>query len=36
MPEIEVGPTLEVIFGPVRDPDEDANFIWGFRTRIAF
>jgi porin len=35
-PEIEVGPTLEVIFDPVRNPDKDTVFIWGFRTRIAF
>jgi porin len=34
-PEIEVGVTLEVIFDPVRNPDEDMVFVWGFRTRIA-
>ncbi len=35
-PEIEVGPTLEVIFDPVRNPDKDTIFIWGLRSRIAF
>jgi len=34
-PEIEVGPTLEVIFDPVRNPDEDTVFVWGLRARIA-
>jgi porin len=34
-PEIEIGPTLEVIFDPVRNQDEDRVFVWGFRTRIA-
>jgi len=35
-PEIQVGPTLEAIFDPVRSPDDDTVFVWGFRTRIAF
>jgi porin len=35
-PEIEVGPTLEVIFDPVRNQDDDTVFVGGFRTRIAF
>jgi porin len=34
-PEIEVGPTLEVIFDPVRNPDDDTVFVAGFRVRIA-
>jgi porin len=35
-PEIQVGPTLEAIFDPVRNPDDDTVFVWGLRTRIAF
>ncbi len=35
-PEIEVGPTLEVIFDPVRNQDDDTVFVGGFRTRVAF
>lgn len=34
-PEIQIGPTLEVIFDPVRNPGEDTVFVWGVRTRIA-
>ena len=34
-PEIEIGPTLEVIFDPVRNPDDDTVYVWGFRTRVA-
>jgi len=34
-PEIQMGPTLELIFDPARNPDEDRIAIWGFRTRIA-
>ena len=34
-PEIEIGPTLEVIFDPVRNPDDDTVYVLGFRTRIA-
>jgi len=34
-PEIQIGPTLEVIFYPVRNPDDDTVYVWGFRTRIA-
>jgi len=34
-PEIEIGPTLEVIFDPVRNPDDDTVYVWGFRTRIS-
>ena len=33
-PEIEVGPTFQVIFDPVRNPDEDTVFVWGIRARI--
>ena len=35
-PEIQVGPTLQVIFDPVRNPDEDTVYVWGIRTRIEF
>jgi porin len=35
-PEIQVGPTLEVIFDPVRNPDDDTVFVSGFRARIEF
>ena len=34
-PEIQVGPVIEFIFDPVRNPDEDRITVWGFRTRIA-
>jgi len=34
-PEIQVGPVIEVIFDPVRHPDEDTVYVWGFRSRIA-
>lgn len=34
-PEIQVGPTFEVIFDPVRNPDKDTVYVWGFRSRIA-
>ncbi|MDH3830549.1 MAG: carbohydrate porin [Gammaproteobacteria bacterium] len=34
-PEIEIGPTLEVVFDPVRNPDDDTVYVWGFRARIA-
>ncbi len=34
-PEIQVGPTFQVIFDPVRNPDEDTIFIGGIRARIA-
>ena len=33
-PEIQVGPTLQVIFDPVRNPDEDTVYVWGIRARI--
>ena len=34
-PEIEIGPTLDVVFDPVRNPDDDTVYVWGFRARIA-
>jgi porin len=34
-PQIQVDPTLAVIFDPVRNPDEDRITVWGFRTRIV-
>ena len=34
-PEIEIGPTLEITFDPVRNPDNDTVYVCGFRTRIA-
>lgn len=33
--EIQFGPTLELIFDPVRNPDDDTIYIWGLRARIA-
>jgi porin len=35
-PEIQVGPTLQVIFDPVRNQDKDTVSVWGIRTRIEF
>jgi hypothetical protein len=32
-PEIEIGPTLEITFDPVRNPDDDTVYVCGFRTR---
>jgi porin len=34
-PEIEVGPTFEAVFDPVRNQDDDTVYVWGFRSRIA-
>lgn len=34
-PEIQFGPTIEVVFDPVRNPDEDTVFVWGLRARVA-
>jgi porin len=34
-PEIQIGPTLSIIFDPVRNPDEDRITVWGIRTRVA-
>ena len=34
--EIQIGPTLEVIFDPVRNPSEDRVTVWGLRSRVAF
>jgi len=33
-PEIQIGPALEIIFDPVRNPDEDTVFVWGLRARV--
>jgi porin len=35
-PEIQIGPTFEIIFNPVRNPDRNTIFVGGFRTRIEF
>jgi hypothetical protein len=32
----QVGPTLQVVFDPVRNPDKDTVYVWGIRTRIEF
>ena len=32
-PEIEIGPTLEITFDHVRNPDDDTVYVCGFRTR---
>ena len=34
-PEIEIGPTLVITFDPLRKPDDDTVYVWGFRPRIA-
>ena len=33
--EIQIGPTFEVIFDPIRNPDEDTIYVWGARARIS-
>ena len=35
-PEIQVGPTLQLIFDPVRNQDKNTVSVWGIRTRIEF
>ena len=35
-PEIQFGPTYQIIFDPVRNPEEDKISVWGLRTRIEF
>ena len=35
-PEIQVGPTFQVVFDPVRNPEEDTIYVWGIRSRIEF
>ena len=35
-PEIQIGPTFEIIFNPVRNSDRNTIFVGGFRTRIEF
>jgi hypothetical protein len=34
-PEIQFGPTFQVIFDPVRNPDEDTVYVWRIRARFA-
>lgn len=34
-PEIQIGPTLEVIIDPVRNQDESTVTVWGLRARVA-
>ena len=34
-PEIQFGPTFQVIFDPVRNPEEDTVYVWGIRARFA-
>ena len=34
-PEVAISPTLQVIFDPVRNPDEDQVYVLGIRTRLA-
>ncbi len=33
-PEISISPVLQVVFDPVRNPDQDTVFVWGIRARI--
>ncbi len=35
-PEFTIGPTLQVVIDPARNPDEDVLFVGGIRSRIAF
>jgi len=35
-PEIQIGPTYQIIFDPVRNPEEDTVYLWGIRSRIEF
>lgn len=35
-PELAVSPMMQVIFDPVRNPDEDQVVVLGIRTRLAF
>jgi porin len=34
-PEIQFGPTFQLIFDPSRNPDEDTVYVWGIRARFA-
>ena len=34
-PEIQFGPTFQLIFDPVRNPEEDTVYVWGIRARFA-
>jgi porin len=33
-PEISISPVLQVVFDPVRNPDENTVFVWGIRVRV--
>lgn len=35
-PEFTFGPTVQVVFDPPRNPDDDVLFVGGIRSRIAF
>jgi porin len=35
-PEIQIGPTFQLIFDPVSNQEEDTVYVWGIRTRIEF
>lgn len=35
-PEIQIGPTVQVIFDPALNPEEDSVIVGGIRTRISF
>lgn len=35
-PEIQLGPTVEVVINPIRNPDEGTVVVYGFRARVAF
>lgn len=35
-PEIQLGPTLEVVINPIRNPDEGTVVVYGLRARVAF
>lgn len=34
-PQIEIGPTFQVVIDPVRYQDEDTVYVWGLRARIS-
>lgn len=34
-PQLQFGPTLEIIFNPVRHPNENQVLVWGLRARVA-
>lgn len=35
-PQIQIGPTLGIVFDPVDNPDEDTVYVGGLRTRLYF